>query len=176
MQTGITDEQMRETQGVSDSSVTNKWAEISEWAATKNKQGLSDRDRLELSTKLKVENIVMVANFVLVKKIDEKAETKSGIILAPDKTLNKNFLANDTFVGEVLAVWPECRFVKPGDIIYGNKFFVKGINIENITTQWVSPYGILEEKSGIACIVKRDNGYYPITKEDLEDCNCVNIK
>lgn len=149
------DEQMRDTQGVSNSWNTADWAQVSQWTATKNRQGLSDRDRLELSNKLKIENIFMVANFVLVKKIDEKAETKSGIILTPDKTLNKNFLANDTFVGEVLAVWAECRFVKPGDIIYGNKFFVKGINIENITAQGVSPYGILEEKSGIAAIISR---------------------
>ena len=155
MQTGITDEQMRNTQGVSNSWNTTDWTQISEWTAPKNKQGLSDRDRLDLSNKLKVENLKMVANFVLVKKIDEKAETKSGILLSPDKTLNKNFLANDTFVGEVLATWPECRFVKPGDIIYGNKFFVKGINIENISIQWVSPYGILEEKSGIAAIISR---------------------
>lgn len=155
MQTWITDEQMRDAQGISNSWNTADWAQISQWTVTKNRQGLSDRDRLDLSNKLKIENIKMVANFVLVKKIDEKAETKSGIILSPDKTLNKNFLANDTFVGEVLAVWPECRFVKPWDIIYGNKFFVKGINIENITAQGVSPYGILEEKSGIAAIISR---------------------
>jgi hypothetical protein len=130
---------------------TNQSTPNSQWNYQSSQSTDKGLEQSNLIDRLKIQNIQMFSRNVLIKKIDEFNQSKSGIYFQPsEETMNKNFLANDTFVAEVIAVWEECIYVKPWDIIYGNKLYVKGINVENITTSRISQYGIVDEKGGIS--------------------------
>lgn len=106
--------------------------------------------KLEDTSILEIENMQVLGINVLVQRIDEAETTASGIFLgASAEKDNKNFLANDTFLAKVLKVGEAVQMVKPGDLVYCNKFFVKWVNVKNIAGLKNSEYGLLEERGGI---------------------------